>query len=123
MARGREPAVQEAARLRQYAAQLADRFSRTSFGKAQTFRIMETIAGEAISPRFTDYEGSVQAVMAVDTLLNGLVNSGQVSEAAAASLRGQINVAYEAVAEPNGYDPLKFRRALGSAVRTIRSLG
>ena len=122
MAQGREPAVQEAARLRQYAVQLADRFSRASFGKAQTFRIMETIAGEAISPRFTDYEGSVQAVMAIDTLLNGLVNGGQVSPSAAASLRGQINVAYQAVAEPNSYDPLKFRRALGSAVRTIRSL-
>jgi hypothetical protein len=122
MAQGREPAVLEAAKLRQYANQLADRFSRASFGRDQTFQIMETIAGEAISPRFTDYEGSVQAVMAVDTLLNGLVNSGQVSESAAASLRGQINVAYAAVAEPNDYEPLKYRRALGSAVRTIRSL-
>lgn len=122
MAQGRGPAVEEAARLRQYAVQLADRFSRASFGRDQTFRIMETIAGQAISPRFTDYEGSVQAVMAIDTLLNGLVNGGQVSESAAASLRGQINVAYAAVAEPNSYEPLKFRRALGSAVRTIRSL-
>ncbi|WP_417622720.1 multiheme c-type cytochrome [Parasphingorhabdus sp.] len=122
MAQGRGPAVEEAARLRQYATKLADRFSRASFGRDQTFQIMETIAGQAISPRFTDYEGSVQAVMAIDTLLNGLVNSGQVSESAAASLRGQINVAYAAVAEPNGYEPLKFRRALGSAVRTIRSL-
>tara|TARA_R110000796_G_scaffold205698_3_gene321690 strand:- start:10604 stop:11938 length:1335 start_codon:yes stop_codon:yes gene_type:complete len=122
MAQGREPAVQEAAKLRQYANQLADRFSRASFGRDQTFQIMETIAGQAISPRFTDYEGSVQAVMAVDTLLNGLVNSGQVSESAASSLRGQINVAYAAVAEPNDYEPLKYRRALGSAVRTIRSL-
>ncbi|WP_367947405.1 hypothetical protein [Sphingopyxis sp. BSNA05] len=122
MAQGRGPAVEEAARLRQYASQLADRFSRASFGREQTFRIMESIAGQAISPRFTDYEGSVQAVMAIDTLLNGLVNSGQVSESAASSLRGQINVAYAAVAEPNSYEPLKFRRALGSAVRTIRSL-
>jgi hypothetical protein len=122
MTQGRGPAVEEAARLRQYATQLADRFSRASFGRDQTFQIMETIAGQAISPRFTDYEGSVQAVMAIDTLLNGLVNSGQVSESAASSLRGQINVAYAAVAEPNDYEPLKYRRALGSAVRTIRSL-
>lgn len=122
MAQGRQPAVQAAARLRQTARALADRFSRANFGRAQTFQIMETIAGEAISPRFTDYEGSVQAVMAIDTLLNGLVNSGQVSESAATSLRGQINVAYAAVSEPNSYQPLKFRRALGSAVRTIRSL-
>ncbi|WP_229956950.1 cytochrome c family protein [Parasphingorhabdus litoris] len=122
MGKGRAPAVQAAARLRQTAQTLADRFSRASFGRDQTFRIMETIAGQAISPRFTDYEGSVQAVMAIDTLLNGLVNSGQVSESAAASLRGQINVAYKAVDEPNSYKPLQFRRALGSAVRTIRAL-
>lgn len=122
MAKGRKPAVQAAANLRQTAVALADRFSRSSFNRDQTFQIMESIAGQAISPRFTDYEGSVQAVMAIDTLLNGLVNGGQVSEAAAASLRGQINVAYKAVDEPNSYSPLKFRRALGSAVRTIRSL-
>lgn len=122
MGQGRGPAVQAAARLRQTATTLADRFSRASFGRDQTFQIMETIAGQAISPRFTDYEGSVQAVMAIDTLLNGLVNSGQVSESAAASLRGQINVAYKAVDEPNSYKPLQFRRALGSAVRTIRAL-
>lgn len=122
MGQGRKPALEAAARLRQTAITLADRFSRASFGKAQTFQIMETIAGQAISPRFTDYEGSVQAVMAIDTLLNGLVNSGQVSVGAAASLRGQINRAYAAVDNPNSYEPLKFRRALGSAVRTIRSL-
>lgn len=122
MGKGRKPALEAAARLRRTAITLADRFSRASFGKDKTFRIMETIAGEAISPRFTDYEGSVQAVMAIDTLLNGLVNSGQVSNAAATSLRGQINTAYAAVDDPNGYQPLKFRRALGSAVRTIRAL-
>ncbi len=122
MGQGRAPAVQAAARLRQTATSLADRFSRAQFGRDQTFQIMETIAGQAISPRYTDYEGSVQAVMAIDTLLNGLVNSGQVSESAAASLRGQINVAYKAVDEPNSYKPLQFRRALGSAVRTIRAL-
>ena len=122
MAQGRAPAVEAANRLRQTAMALADQFSRSDFTRAQTFSIMEAIASEAISPRYTDYEGSVQAVMAVDTLLSGLVNQGQVSGGAATSLRAQINQAYAAVAEPNGYKPLEFRRALGGAVRTIRSL-
>lgn len=122
MAQGRGPAVEAANRLRQTAMALADRFSRSDFTRAQTFSIMESIASEAISPRFTDYEGSVQAVMAVDTLLSGLVTQGQVSGGAATSLRVQINQAYAAVAEPNSYKPLEFRRALGGAVRTIRSL-
>jgi hypothetical protein len=122
MAQGRGPAVEAANRLRQTAMALADRFSRSDFTRAQTFSIMESIASEAISPRFTDYEGSVQAVMAVDTLLSGLVTQGQVAGGAATSLRAQINQAYAAVAEPNAYKPLEFRRALGGAVRTIRSL-
>jgi hypothetical protein len=122
MAQGRGPATEAANRLRQTAMALADQFSRADFTRAQTFSIMESIASEAIAPRFTDYEGSVQAVMAVDTLLSGLVNQGQVSGGAATSLRAQINQAYAAVAEPNAYKPLEFRRALGGAVRTIRSL-
>jgi hypothetical protein len=122
LAEGRAPAVAAAARLRQTAAALADAFSRRSFGRAETFAIIDSIAGEAISPRFTDYEGSVQAVMAVDTLLNALVNSGGVNGGAVGGVRGEINRAYAAVKEPNSYKPLEFRRALGGAARTIRTL-
>lgn len=122
MAQGRGPAVEAAQRLRQTAMALADRFSRTTISRAQAFAIMQTIAGEALSPRFTDYEGSVQAVMAIDTLLNALVNRGEVSESSAAALRVQINQAYAAVAEPNAYRPVEFRRALGSAVRSMGAL-
>lgn len=122
LARDRGSAVAAAARLRNTASALADAFSAASFSRADSFAIIETIAGEAISPRFTDYEGSVQAVMAVDTLLNALVNAGAVPGNVAASIRGDINVAYGAVKDPNAYRPLEFRRALGSAVRTIRTL-
>lgn len=122
LASDRPSAVAAAARLRETAAALADAFARRSFGRAETFAIIDSIAGEAISPRFTDYEGSVQAVMAVDTLLNALVNGGAVGGNAAGSIRAEINRAYAAVKEPNSYQPLEFRRALGGAVRTIRTL-
>jgi hypothetical protein len=118
----RDRASAAAGRLRETAGQLADAFARRSFGRTETFAIIEAIAGEAIAPRFTDYEGSVQAVMAVDTLLNALVNSGQVAAPAAQSIRADINRAYAAVREPNDYRPLDFRRALGGAARTIRTL-
>ena len=75
-----------------------------------------------IAARFTDYEGAVQSVMAIDTLLNGLVNQGAVSEGAAKGLRSRINQAYAAVREPNGFQQAAFRRALGGAVASIRSL-
>jgi len=122
LAQDRGSAVAAAAKLRGSANALATAFAGTQFGRAQTFSIIETIAGEAISARYTDYEGSVQAVMAVDTLLNALVNQDQVSPGAAGAIRADINRAYAAVKEPNDYRPLEFRRALGGAVRTIRTL-
>lgn len=122
IAKDRPSAIAAAARLRETAGLLADAFARRSFGRGETFAIIDSIASDAIGPRFTDYEGSVQAVMAVDTLLNALVSSGGVPAGAAGSIRGEINRAYAAVREPNSYNPLEFRRALGGAVRTIRTL-
>ena len=72
--------------------------------------------------RFTDYAGSVQAVMAVDTLLNALVRDGRVTVGAAASIRANINRAYAAVAAPNSYRPAEFRSALGQAAGAIGAL-
>jgi hypothetical protein len=122
MAQGRSQSVQAAQALRQTANQLSDRFAGTSFGKAQTFAIMESIASDAISPRFTDYEGAVQSVMAIDTLLNGMVNQGLIAQGSVGGLRSQVNQAYAAVREPNSFQPAAFRRALGGAIRSIRSL-
>ena len=72
--------------------------------------------------RFTDYEGSVQAVMATDTLLSALVSAGQVDRGAAARIRGSINIAYAAVRDPNDFRPADFRAGLGRAAASIRAL-
>jgi hypothetical protein len=122
LARDRGSAVTAAAKLKASANALLIAFQTASFGRDQTFAIIDLVASEAISARFTDYEGSAQAVMATDTLLNALVNSGQVQAANAAAIRIDINRAYAAVKDPNDYRPAEFRRALGSAVRTIRTL-
>lgn len=121
-ARDRSSAVAAAARLRTRANALADAFRNASFGRDQSFAMIDLIASEAINPRFTDYQGSVQAVMAVDTLLNALVNGGGVPAASAASIRVDINRAYSAVRDPNDFRPAEFRKALGGAVRTVRTL-
>ncbi|MFM2099760.1 MAG: hypothetical protein RLZZ366_1299, partial [Pseudomonadota bacterium] len=122
IAKDRASAVTAASKLRASASALSSAFASAPFDRNQTFAIVDLIASEAISTRFTDYEGSVQAVMATDTLLNSLVNSGQVSAGAASSIRAEINRAYAAVRNPNDYRPFEFRRALGGAVRTIRTL-
>lgn len=122
IARDRGASVAAAARLKASAAALGNAFSAASFDRAKTFAIIDMIASEAISPRYTDYEGCVQSVMATDTLLNALVNAGQVSPGVATGIRAEINRAYAAVRDPNAFRPLEFRRALGGAVRTIRTL-
>ena len=122
LTKDRESAVAAARKLASAAENLANAFSSGSFGSAQAFAIIDSISGKAIAARFTDYEGSVQAVMAVDTLVNALVRSGDVTQGAAAGIRANIGRAYEAVREPNAYRPEAFRSSLGAAAGAIRSL-
>jgi len=122
MTRDRAATVAAAATLRASARALSEAFSSAPMGRDTTFAIISTITGEAVSPRFTDYAGSVQAVMATDTLLSALVNQGHVPVAAANNIRVDINAAYRAVHDPNAYDPGGFRASLGRAAAAIRRL-
>jgi hypothetical protein len=60
--------------------------------------------------------------MATDTLLSALVSSAQVTPEAAQAIRGDINLAYQAVRDPNLYQPREFRASLGRAASAIRRL-
>jgi hypothetical protein len=122
IAKDRASAVAAAGTLRDTTRALADAFASANMGPPQVFAIVDSITSDAISPRFTDYAGSVQAVMATDTLLSSLVNSGQVSPSAADSIRADINAAYRAVRDPNAYQPREFRASLGRAASAIRRL-
>jgi hypothetical protein len=123
LAKDRPSAVAAAAALRETARSLASAFGNAgALGRPQAFAIIDTIAGEAISERFTDYEGSVQAVMATDTLLSALVNMGAVNSRAAEAIRPDINSAYRAVRDPNAYQPREFRASLARAAAAIRRL-
>jgi len=120
--RDRASAVAAAQALRTSARALADAFSGAQMGPAQTFAIIDAITSAALRDRFTDYAGSVQAVMATDTLLSALVNQGNVSAGQASGIRADINAAYRAVHDPNDYNPAGFRTSLGRAAAAIRRL-
>src|SRR5688572_27181282 len=122
LTRDRAAAVTAAGTLRETSRALATAFAGTELSRTQTFAIIDTITSQAISPRFTDYAGSVQAVMATDTLLSALVDEGEVPESAANNIRADINSAYRAVRDPNAYSPGDFRAALGRAAAAIRRL-
>ncbi|AKM11702.1 hypothetical protein AB433_09335 [Croceicoccus naphthovorans] len=122
MLQGRDAAVTEAGKMRSMARGLSTRFAGSAFTDKQGFAMLDAIASEAVAVRYTDYEGAVQSVMAMDTLVSGLVAQGAISEGQASALRLDINRAYAAVNDPNGFKPLAFRSALAGAVRSIRSM-
>jgi hypothetical protein len=122
MGQNRAEAVAAANRLRGAATVMAQALAQGPGGGETAFRVVAAIGGRAISPRFTDYAGSAQAVMAVDTLLNAMVRDGRITIGAAAGIRANINRAYGAVSSPASYRPAAFRAALGEAVRSIMAL-
>jgi hypothetical protein len=122
LALDRSSAIAAARRLSIAADNLADDFASGSFGSGQAFAIIDIIATDAIAARLTDYEGSVQAVMAVDTLLSAIVRSGNITQGAAAGIRANVNRAYSAVRDPNAYRPSEFRSSIGAAASAVRSL-
>jgi hypothetical protein len=122
MGQDRAAAVAAARRLGASAAALSDGMASGGSGDGDAFRVIAAIADKATAPRFTDYAGSAQAVMGVDTLLNALVREGRVTVGAAAGIRANINRAYAAVRSPQAYDPPQFRAALSSAAQSIEAL-
>lgn len=122
MGQGPTEARVAAQALSAQAGALSDALASRAYAGADAFKVIAIIASEATTPRFTDYAGSVQAVMAVDTLLNALVKEGRVTTGAAAGIRADIARAYKAVEDPNAYRPADFRAALKSATGAIGRL-
>ncbi len=122
MGTGRGEATAAAQRLRGEAAALSDALASRSFGSSDAFAAVQAIADRTLTSRFTDYSGSAQAVMAVDTLLNAMVRSGQITTGAATGIRANINRAYGAVRSPESFNPAQFRSALGAATGAIGAL-
>ena len=115
--RRREPAARRRARRSPAPSRPRD------MGRAPTFAIIDAIASEAIRARFTDYAGSVQAVMAVDTLLSALVSGGACRRAPPPMRSAPTSTAPIApCAIPTPIDPGDFRASLGRAAAAIRTL-
>lgn len=122
MAVDRAAANQAALALGQTVAKLKAAFAAKSFSSTDAFVLVDAIASRAMTARFTDYAGSQQAVMGVDTLLSSMVSSGRITIGAAAGIRADIDRAYGAVKEPNSYKPAEFQTVFERAVRAIAAL-
>ena len=122
MGAGRAETLAAGNRLSAAAVGLGQSLAQGGRGTDTAFQVIAAISSKATAPRFTDYTGSMQAVMAVDTLLNSLVREGRVTVGAAAGIRANVNLAYAAVRSPNSFNPPAFRSALGDATRSIGAL-
>ena len=122
MDKGRSEAQAAAIALRGEARALSNLLASRSGRGNDAFAVIAAIGDKATAPRFTDYAGSVQAVMAIDTMLNAMVADGRVTYGAAAGIRADLNRAYGAVRGPDSYRPADFRAALGSATTAIGRL-
>jgi hypothetical protein len=123
LATDRQSAVRAAGPLAAASRGLANTFAAHAFSRAETVAILQQVVSDAQAARYTDYTGSAQAVMAIDTLLNALVAEGQIEGGRAASLRPDIDRAYRAVNDPNAYRPAEFHASLArisAAVGTLR---
>jgi hypothetical protein len=123
MAKGRPQAVAAAGRLGATIDQLAGQFARTQFTRAQTVAVLDLLISDAQALRLTDYDAATQTVMAIDTLLSGMIAAGQLDKGVADGMRVDVNAAYAAVADPNAYNRAQFRTSLNrvaSALRKVR---
>ena len=121
LTKDRPAAVAAGADLAATARSMADVFERRSFSRDDTFTILDGVLTGALV-RYTDYEGSAQAVMAADTLLADLASSGQVSAGKVAAIRPDLELSYAAVRDPNTYDPNRFRQTFQRVANAARSL-
>jgi hypothetical protein len=118
----RGAAVRAAGQLAGSARALESTFESRGFSRGETVAILSQVVGDAESARYTDYTGSTQAVMAIDTLLNAMVAEQQVSASAAAAIRPDLNRAYRAVRDPNAYRPAEFHESIQHIAAAVRSL-
>ena len=122
LTKDRVAAIRAAKTLAATSRALADALARRDFSRAETFAMLDDILSGALAPRYTDYTGGAQAVMAADTLLSALVEAGQVDGVKARAIRPDLDRAYSAVRDPNTFRPGEFRQSLQRVALAVRSL-
>lgn len=103
--------------LQNSARQLASLAGSANFTRDRTLALINQIAEDTVTERYTDYVSAEQAVMAIDTLLSSMVSADQVSLGEINDMRDRVEQAYDAVADSNAYDQAE----LAAALRALRA--
>jgi hypothetical protein len=118
----REEATTHALELAATAHQVATILASRTFTPADTLAILNTLVSDNLAARYTDYVGSEQAVMAIDTLRHDLVMSHTISKGEADAMQPDIERLYAATHDPNLYRPVEFRALLQRLAVSFRAL-
>lgn len=103
--------------LQNTARQLASLAGSANFTRDRTLALINQIAEDTVTERYTDYVSAEQAIMAIDTLLSSMIAADQVSLGEINDMRDRVEQAYDAVADSNAYDQAE----LAAALRALRA--
>ena len=122
LAQSREESARRALDLAALARQIASSLAGSTFTPAQTIAILNTLVGDNLGARYTDYAGSEQAVMAVDALRNDLVVSHAITKEQADAMQPDVERLYNVTHDPNLFSPAQFRGVLQHLAISLRNL-
>jgi hypothetical protein len=118
----RSAAIDRGAELAATTRELEAAFFAKTFTAGETLEILNLLLSDSLSVRYTDYSGSEQAVMAIDTLRNALVVSNTIAKADADAMQPDIDRLYKATHDPNHYNPAEFRSLLQRVQLSVRRI-
>lgn len=110
------------AELANFAAALEADLMAADFDRTTATNILDRIVGDSISREYTNYAAGEQAVMAVDTFVNAMIDEGYAEPALKDRIGPALDEAYAAVLSPNSYSPSKLRKALQKIAAVTGSL-
>lgn len=103
-------------------ARLIRQFQRKQFTRSDYLSMIRNTLSRSTAAAYTDYQTTEQVVMAVDTLLNAMVVSGMTTRQAVSIMREDLEIAYDAVLDPNDYDQDQLIAALDRIAASLETI-
>lgn len=109
----RAKVLEEAAKLRDIANQLATAFAGRRFGPEDLTALLEGVIDAGVNRNdFTNYGGAEQATMALSAIITTMRNVGQIDSAKFQTAQAALNKVYATVEKDDAFKPSTFVAAL-----------
>ncbi len=119
----RESAIAAAQTLAATAHNLSDTFAASKFASGDIFAMLDRLMSDSIASRYSDYAGSEQAEMAVETLTAALQDSHALKPADLKKIVPAIERLRVAVRDANAYSPANFETLMEQTAAIFNGIG